>query len=101
MRGLDPRIHRKKPCSRRWIAGSSPAMTWNVEARLHWLLHWLLRFGDAGRRGLGDELGGLQRGGAERGRDPHPERNQDGGSRDRHEGDLGIALGGEVFDSGA
>src|SRR6266567_8799288 len=27
MRGLDPRIHLKRVYSRRWIAGSSPAMT--------------------------------------------------------------------------
>src|ERR1700737_927380 len=32
-----------------------------------------LRFGDARRRGLGDELGGLQHGGAERRGDHHPE----------------------------
>ena len=35
------------------------------------------------RRRLGDELGGLQQCRAERGRDLHPERNQDAGSGDR------------------
>src|SRR5216683_2162925 len=52
-------------------------------------------------RRLGDELGSLQHGGAERRRDYHPERNQDAGAGDRRERDFDVALGSEVFDHGA
>jgi hypothetical protein len=37
MRGLDPRIHRKDSCDR-WIAGSSPAMTIEMNAAYSALL---------------------------------------------------------------
>src|SRR5712672_1044690 len=51
-------------------------------------------------RGGGDETCGFEHGGAERGRDGHAERNQDARAGDRHEGDLEIALGGEISDHG-
>ena len=53
------------------------------------------------RRGRRHEGRRFQHRRAERGRDGHAERNQDPCACDRHEGDLDIALGGELFDHGA
>src|SRR5437868_2155430 len=58
----------------------------------------LLRLRHPWRGGGGDKTRGFQDRRAERGRDGHAERNQDPRARDRHEGDLDVALGGEISD---